>query len=74
MTREYGPLILQKCACQGRAIWLKYRHNLFEGGSYRRRGEADHEQRVSTLSLVLLPSYFLTKDWARLFAFFPLQL
>src|SRR5262249_21000109 len=42
-------------ACQRRAISLKYRHNLFEGGSYRRRGEADHEQPVPTLSLILLP-------------------
>jgi hypothetical protein len=48
-----------KNPCQRRAISLKFRHNLFEGGGYRRRGEADHEQRVPTLSLILLPSYFL---------------
>ena len=33
MTREYGPLILQKFACQSRAISLKRQAN-FMGGSY----------------------------------------
>src|SRR5262249_26692792 len=48
----------RKFACQRPDISLEYRHNLFEGGSYQRRGEADHKQRVPTLSLILLPSYF----------------
>jgi hypothetical protein len=50
---------LSKNPGQKRAISLKHRHNLFEGGSYRRRGEADHGQPVSTLSLILVPPSFL---------------
>jgi hypothetical protein len=47
---------LSKNPCQKRAISLKHRHNLFEGGSYRRRGEADHEQRV--YPFIVLPLSF----------------